>query len=94
MTDPAPRDADPADHPPEKTTITDSAGKELTKPAPGLIIPATLIAIALCALFLYLTRGSDDVAPAAGDDGVTIELDRDGDGERELDLDIDLGDED
>ena len=66
---------DPSDPQPAASTegkIIDSGGKELTKPAPKLIIPATVVAIALCGLFLlfFSDRGEVDEAVEAGGDDV------------------------
>lgn len=73
--------------PPNADKIIDYAGKELTKPAPHLIIPATLVAVLACGLFLFINGCDGDAAAPANDDAdVSVEV---GDDDGGLDIDVD-----
>ena len=79
-TEPSPND--PAHPTPEAATQPATASQDLTPPAPKLIIPATIVAIIACILFLVFANGSDDVDAPENEPAVTV----DGDAETGVDV--------
>ena len=60
------------------------ASQELTPPAPKLIIPATIVAVVLCALFLIFANSGDDEGEGGADDNVPANVADDGEGDIDL----------